>query len=134
MQHGTNVWHSGLGGAGRPKEAIGLIEKAMRLNPRYPSYYLVNLGIAYLADGRCEEAIIPLKKVLTLTPNFTPAHTNLAICYVELGRLEEAKASAATVMKLNPQFSLEAVRQIAPIEDPALLERQIAALRKAGLQ
>jgi hypothetical protein len=36
-------------------------------------------------------------------------------------------------MKLNPQFSLAMVRQLAPIKDPALLERQIAALRKAGL-
>jgi adenylate cyclase len=123
-----------LGTAGRPKEAISLIEKAMRLNPRYPSYYLVNLGIAYLADGRCEEALTPLKKVLTMTPDFTPAHTNLAICYAELGRLEEAKASAETVMRLNPQFSLDAVRRGAPIKDPALLERQMAALRKAGLK
>jgi adenylate cyclase len=123
-----------LGTGGQPKEAIRLIEKAMRLNPRYPSYYLVNLGIAYFADGRYEEALIPLKKVLTMTPNFTPAHTNLAACYSELGRLEEAKASAETVMRLNPQFSLDAVRRGAPIKDPALLERQIAALRKAGLK
>jgi Flp pilus assembly protein TadD len=28
--------------AGRPEEAIGLIEKAMRLNPHYPVSYLSN--------------------------------------------------------------------------------------------
>jgi adenylate cyclase len=32
---------------GRPQEAIGLVEKAMRLNPRYPAYYLHNLYERY---------------------------------------------------------------------------------------
>ena len=37
--------------AGRPEEAIGLIEKAMRLNPRYPPFYLFVLGYCLLLDG-----------------------------------------------------------------------------------
>jgi adenylate cyclase len=61
--------------------------KAMRLNPRYPPFYLLNLGIAYLTAGRCEEALVPLKKVLTPNPNYGPAHLHLAACYAELGRL-----------------------------------------------
>lgn len=33
--------------AGRPAEGIEVIEKAMRLNPRYPATDLLNLGIAW---------------------------------------------------------------------------------------
>jgi hypothetical protein len=42
--------------------------------------------------------------------------------------------SAAEVLRLNPKFSLAVHRQRMPIKDPAVLERHIAALRKAGLK
>ena len=96
------------------------------------TYY--SLGIAYSVAGRYEEAIVPLKKVLTLNPNSAAAHRSLAACYAELGRLEEARAEMAEVLRLNPNYSLEWVRQNAPYKDPADLERWLAALRKAGLK
>jgi len=46
----------------------------------------------------------------------------------------EARAEAAEVLRLNPNYSLEVVRQRSPLKDPAMLERHIAALRKAGLK
>ncbi len=54
--------------------------------------------------------------------------------YSELGQAAEARAEAAEVLRLNPQFSLEVHKHRAPIKDPAVLERHIAALRKAGLK
>ena len=41
---------------------------------------------------------------------------------------------AADVLRLNPNFSLAVHKQRMPIKDPAVLERHIAALRKAGLK
>jgi adenylate cyclase len=120
--------------AGRPEEAIGLIEKAMRLNPHYPPSYLFVLGEAYRSTGRYEEAIAAYKRVLTHNSNLIPAHANLAICYAELGREAEARAEAAEVLKISPKYSLEVWRQRAPYKDPAVLERMLAALRKAGLK
>jgi adenylate cyclase len=120
--------------AGRPEEGIELIEKAMRLNLHYPPVYLNNLGLAYLVAGRYEEALVPLKKALTLIPNHVPAHLLLAVCYVELGRLEEARAEGAEVLRISPTFSLEVARQNWPYKDPAVVERHVAALRKAGLK
>ncbi|MBI3300672.1 MAG: adenylate/guanylate cyclase domain-containing protein, partial [Deltaproteobacteria bacterium] len=120
--------------AGRPEEGIRLIERAMRLNPQYPVWYLLALGFAYRVAGQYEEAIAPLKKALTLTPNFGPAHFNLAACYAELDRLEEALAEVAELRRLDPNVSLEAARQNLPYKDPAVLERYLAALRKAGLK
>ena len=37
-------------------------------------------------------------------------------------------------LRLNLQVSLEVHRQRMPIKDPAVLERHLAALRKAGLK
>ena len=42
--------------------------------------------------------------------------------------------SAAEVLRLNPKFSLEVHKERVPIKDPAMLERHLAALRKAGLK
>ena len=58
---------AGLGGilawAGRPEETVGLAKRAMRLNPKYPTEYLWNLGHAYYLMGRYEEAIKTLNKL-----------------------------------------------------------------------
>jgi adenylate cyclase len=120
--------------AGRPEEDLGLIEKAMRLNPHYPPFYLYFLGEAYRSTGRYEEAIAAFKRALTRNPDLLPVHLNLAVVYSELGREEEARAEAAEVLRLNPKYSLEVLRQINPFKDPAALERMLAALRKAGLK
>jgi adenylate cyclase len=119
---------------GRPQEAVGLVEKAMRLNPRYPASYLNSLGVAHRMMGRYEEAIDALKKAIIRIPNLLPARTQLAAAYSELGREEEARAEVAEVLRLNPYFSIEGLRQRVPYKDPAELERYLDALRKAGLK
>ena len=77
--------------AGQPEEAIGLIEKAMRLNPQYPYNYLTWLGMAYRLAGRYDEAIAVQQSVTIRNPNFLPAHLHLAISYSEQGRDAEAR-------------------------------------------
>jgi adenylate cyclase len=119
--------------AGQLEESIRLLERAMRLNPRSPIFYFNNLGLAYLAAGRYEEARALLERLLARNPNVMIAYVNIAICYVELGRLEEARTAGAEVMRLNPHWSLEFVRT-SPWKDPAIVERHIAALRRAGLK
>ena len=105
----------------------------MRLNPR-AFHYSFFLGHAYYLTGRYEEAIAVLKGFLTRTPDFLPAHVFLAAIYSELGREAEARAEGAEVLRLSPPFSLEVLRQRLAYRDPAILERHIAALRKAGLK
>jgi adenylate cyclase len=126
-----------LNWAGRPTEAIGLMKKAMRLNPHYEQYqswYLSSLGIGYRLAGQTEEAETILKRALLLNPTFWPNALQLAVLYSEQGREEEARAAAAEVLRISPNFSLELGRQSWPYKDPAQLERDLAALRKAGLK
>lgn len=123
-----------LAWAGRPAEAIEKIEKAMRLNPRYPAAYLNSLGFAYVLLGRYAEAIPLLKQNLSRNPNYIDAYVNLAVCYAELGREEEARAEAVEILRLSPHFSIEGLKQISPYKDPTVGERYFAALRQAGLK
>jgi adenylate cyclase len=126
-----------LNWAGRPEEAIGLMKKAMRLNPHYQQYqswYTYALGNSYRLAGQNEEAITTLKRSLIHNPSWWPSYIFLAVIYGEQGQEAEARAAAAEVLRINPSFSLELGRQTWPYKDPAQLERDMAALRKAGLK
>ena len=68
-------------------------------------------------------AIASARIVGTLTMNESVAKSNPGLA-----------KEAAEVLRLNPNFSLEVHKQRMPIKDPAVLERHIAALRKAGLK
>ena len=105
----------------------------MRLNPGYPSTYVFNLSFAYRVAGRYQEALEPGKRFLALVSNSGIGHFNLAVIYSELGREVEAKAEVTEMLRLGP-ISLEWVKQTVPFKDPAVMERHLAALRKAGLK
>jgi TolB-like protein/Tfp pilus assembly protein PilF len=123
--------------AGRLDEGVKALEQGLRLDPRNPTLYLIQLGHAYRSAGQCEKAIVPIKQALSLNPAIIPARANLAVCYVELGREDEARAEAAEVLRRNPSFSVETAwrKENQPFKDPApILERLYAAARKAGLQ
>ena len=120
--------------AGRPEETIGLVEKAVRLNPHYPVHYLVNLGWAYTLTRQYGEAITVLKRTITRNPNFLAAYLFLAVAYSESGREEESRAAAAEILRISPNFTLEGYQQRLHYKDPVVLERFVTALRKAGLK
>jgi TolB-like protein/Tfp pilus assembly protein PilF len=121
---------------GRPGEAIGMVEKAMQLNPAIPPWYLITLATAYTLSGRQTEAVATYKRVFDRNPSHADAfqaHLNLAILYVELGQEKDARAEAGEILKLVPNFSVEVWGQRIPHEDQAQIEQSVAALQKAGL-
>jgi adenylate cyclase len=119
--------------AGRPEEVIGLMEKAMRLNPRYPAIYLFWLGNAHYQMGWYDEAIAVLKSAVIRRPNHMPTHLFLTASYVELGREEEARAEVAEILRISPDYR-SGSKSLAPWKDQAVPKRIRAALRKAGLK
>ncbi len=123
-----------LSRVGRPEEAAGMAEQALRHKPFVADGHLNSVGAAYSLAGRLEKAIAPLKQYLSRYPNILSAHLTLAAVYSELGKDAEAQAEVAEVLRINPKFSLEVHKERTPIKDPAMLERHIAALRKAGLR
>jgi tetratricopeptide (TPR) repeat protein len=119
---------------GRTDGALEAAAQALRLKPFIAAVHLASVGTAYAVAGRYEEARAPLQRYLSHYPNLLLGHLMLAAVYSELGQAVEARAEAAEVLRLNPKFSLEVHRQRMPIKDPAVLERHLAALRKAGLK
>jgi adenylate cyclase len=124
---------------GRFDETIELVKKAMRLHPYYPAYYLRWLGEAYCMTGRYEDALIVYKQLLDRSRkgefSILGAHIYIAEVYIELGREKEARTHTAEALKLDPKLSLKQPRKIGlhGYKDPALLERRLNALRKAGI-
>ena len=117
---------------GRRGEAIGLLSKAIRLNPIPPNWYLFTLGDAYFLAGQHEEAVAAYKRALYSNPDDVRTHAGLAATYSLLGREEETRAAVAEVFRLEPTFSIGYVKTL-PFKNKADIELLIEALRKAGL-
>jgi TolB-like protein/predicted Zn-dependent protease len=120
--------------AGRAEEAIALMKKAMRLNPEYPDYYLWNLGHAYYLTGRYENAIAPLKDLLTRNQRFFVAYIYLAAIYIELGREHEARAAADTLIRSSPHVRDVNFRDRIPYKESRVRDKLFHALGRAGLR
>jgi len=124
---------------GRFDDAIRLVEKAMRLHPYYPAYYLAWLGGGYRMTGRYEDALKVCKQLLDRSQKgefpVIYAHLYLVELYTEIGKEDEAQAHAAEIFKIEPGFSLKRIRSVNSFDyqDPALLERRLKVLRKAGI-
>ena len=119
---------------GGTEDALEAAAQALHLKPSIADAHLDSVGAAYATAGRPEEAIAPLQRYISRYPNILGAHLTLAAVYSELGKEAEAHAEATEVLRLNPKFSLKVHKERTPIKDPAVLERHIAALRKAGLK
>jgi tetratricopeptide (TPR) repeat protein len=81
----------------RTTEAIELMEKAIRLNPRYPFDFSYTFGFAYSLVGRYEEAIAAQKQALLRNPNWLFSHIELSICY----RLQWASQQSQDLQTLD---------------------------------
>jgi tetratricopeptide (TPR) repeat protein len=123
--------------AGRFEEARKLVKSAMRLNPRYPSWYLDSLAMAYGVMGEHEKAIGSYRELLNLRRNtrgniVTPLLGLAANCMI-LGREDEARTHAGEILEVNPAFSLEWFRKVNLFRDPSHLKPFLEALHRAGL-
>ena len=123
--------------AGRFEDAIEHIQKAMRLSPYYPAWYLMYLADSYFMVKRYDESIAVNKQLLERAqkgeyPIYVP-HLGLTANYILLGREEEGRAHAAEALKANPSYSLKALQTRNPYKNPADVELWIEPLRKAGI-
>ena len=114
---------------GEPRKSLDLIERAMRLNPYYPDWYLWNLGDAYFHLGDYEQTIASVSKMR----NPAESHRLLASSYAHLGIMDKARYHAEQLRIAHPNFSITHWRNVPPSKNPADLERFVEGLRKAGL-
>jgi adenylate cyclase len=123
--------------SGHFEEAITLMKKAFRLNPKLGPIHLRQLILSYIFLGRYDETLELIHKTREhaskgdLPSIFPPL--DYCFVYQELGREEEARAHMEEVVKNNPIFSIEIVKSLNPYKNPAHLQRILDAYRKAGM-
>jgi adenylate cyclase len=119
---------------GRVAEALAMLEKAMRLNPMPPDWYLHEFGTCYRITGRYEDAIAILKRVLNRSPDYLNSRLNLIAAYVMSGKEDAARNEAVQVLRQSPDFSLERFLKNFPYKDQKILEGLRDCWLKAGLK
>jgi adenylate cyclase len=123
-----------IGCSGRWEKSVSYIQKSIRLDP-IPSAVRYNvLGRSYFMLGQYDEAVVALKKALRKGPDSLMVHIFLAACYSSMKRDAQAASEAKEVLRINPRFSVESHARTVPYKDKADVDREIAALRKAGLK
>ena len=119
--------------AGRATEGVEVVHKAMRLNPHYPDYWIMQLGPIYFDARRYEDAISTLEK---LHSNDTMAvQLYLAASHAALEHTDQARATMGRIIRLEPLATLErlAPTVLAPYKNASDRDHLRENLVKAGL-
>jgi adenylate cyclase len=119
--------------AGKSKEAIPVIQKALRLEPIPPDIYVQSLAVVYFQTGDCKEAVAACEKGLKRQPDNLISHVITAAVYGSCGKEEEARKEATEVLRINPKFTVESFMRNIPYKNPSDRDRVVQGLRKAGL-
>jgi tetratricopeptide (TPR) repeat protein len=77
--------------SGKPSEALNFVAAAVRLNPSYPSHYILARGIALFAANRLEEAADVFKEGVERHPDAVVLLPPYASILASLGRRDAAK-------------------------------------------
>jgi len=126
---------------GRASEALEQVERAMRLNPHYPPYYLYQLGLAQFGMKRLDEAATSLERALALNSDDYWSQRLLLATYGLLGRRADAAKLLETIrgniksgrLAFYDPLTIRAATYWYPFAERADVERFAEGLRKAGL-
>ena len=84
--------------------AIKTAEKALALNDQFALGHSA-LGLAYLASGRRDDAVLMAQKAIDLQPSDGDAHAFMAMPLLYTGRGNEACQAAESALRLDPQYT-----------------------------
>ena len=122
-----------LNKCGQPEIAMNQIQKAMRLCPVYPPWYLSALGQISRLLAKTDTTINAYKEMISRDPDSVEGHIGLAEILGESGQIDGAKAAASDVIRVNPKFSIRGFTSNLAYRDPNEILRIAEGLRKAGL-
>ena len=126
---------------GKATEALELVERAIRLNPHFPPYYLYQLGLARFGMKRLDEAAASLERALALNRDDYWSQRLLLATYGLLGRREDAVKLLETIKRNEKRgwiaffdpITIRAATYWYPFAEPADAARFAEGLRKAGV-
>ncbi len=86
--------------------ALDEIEKAVRLNPMHPDWYLMGLGRVFYLLDRFEEAAFKLNQLADRKAEYLSAQLMLIASLIAAGEEKEAKRHADDLLDERPGFTL----------------------------
>jgi len=92
---------------------------------------LINLGYAYVARGRTQEAVTALEQAKAIRSDLWQVHENLGRAYRELGRLDEALLAYQQATVRNPHRASAFADQANILAQQGKFPQAIAAYQKA---
>jgi TolB-like protein/predicted Zn-dependent protease len=119
--------------AGRPREAISAVKRAMRLSPYYPAFMAANLGLSYMMIGEYDKAIAAYEEVLERNALILFSYERLTAIYALKGDMAKARKHAARVLELKPDFTVQGWSKALFYTNQEDMDRELNALRLAGL-
>jgi tetratricopeptide (TPR) repeat protein len=127
--------------AGRAAEAVGFIKRAMKINPKYPSYYLWHLGLAQFCLEQYKDALTSLEdyyKRKMKPPRIVPEWL-LAATYAQLGHEKKAQEMLSKLIKKRGYYKAYSVEKVLrdnyyAFKSQESKDRLADGLRKAGLK
>lgn len=67
-------------------------------------YYLIDQSEDEFTKGDFENALLSIKKAISLNPNIDEAYIDLALTYLKLGRTKEAEKVFKKALRINPKL------------------------------
>jgi hypothetical protein len=113
--------------------AIEHIKKGMRLDPHNIAQPLYLLGMAHFAKGQLKEAVSMIERALTHNPELPMLAPILPAAMAHLGLEQKAQAALANFKKSAIHFNFRLIMYNFPFQDPAVLDRLVDGIRKAGM-
>lgn len=116
-----------------PTNSITLINKAVRLNPNYPTNYNFHLGQCQFVLKKYQDAIHTLEDTIARNPTLQRTNLWLAASYAQVGRTDDARWVVEQLLNLNPDLTIEHVKSVTPFSHKEDMEPLLQGLIKAGL-
>ena len=120
-------------GEGSTEDGLRSVETAMRMNPRYPFWYLFVRGSNHLVAEDYEKAIADYERALDRSPTAQFLRWLLAASYVQAGRQGDAEWQVEELNSMGFTGNIRTITETQPLQHPPFLKRYRAALRKAGI-
>ncbi|MGK2963652.1 MAG: tetratricopeptide repeat protein [Gemmatimonadaceae bacterium] len=90
-----------------------------------------NLGLAFMGQGRIDEAVIQYNEALRIRPNYTIARTNLGAALSKQGKTADAISNYAEVLKQKPNMAETHTNLGAALASQGRIDEAIAAYNEA---
>lgn len=119
--------------AGKAQEGTELIYQAMRINPHYTKYHLIQLGMALFDARKYEEAITTFARLRDFETPISCLY--LAASLTAFGKTDKAKEAIDRILQCDLQATIKKWMQsrTTPFIDPEDPEHFDRNLRKPGL-